>query len=227
MPTARRTRRSASARLFMARRPTKASNASSSARSPGSTERSLRSLYCCSDSVRGRGAAVTNLSHRASFQSKERIAPLNRGIKRLERGCCPSLLDNPRRSARPGLLDIFIRRSKSRGSGRQGLLMCRDNLLQPLSGKPQLNRRSHRDPRLSSHTSTSSPSLRRAPATRISAPPQAICPHCRTVRFTPLLQWAFRDRCRPRPAGPRPAAPPDPADRAGCRTRTAPETPAW
>ena len=35
-------------------------------------ERSLRSLYCCSDSVRGRGAAVTNLSHRASFHSKER-----------------------------------------------------------------------------------------------------------------------------------------------------------
>ena len=46
-------------------------------------ERSLRSLYCCSDGVRGRGAAVTNLSHSASFHSKERIAPLNRGIKHL------------------------------------------------------------------------------------------------------------------------------------------------
>ena len=31
--------------------------------------------------MRGRGAAVTNLSHRASFHSKERIAPSNRGIK--------------------------------------------------------------------------------------------------------------------------------------------------
>lgn len=44
-------------------------------------ERSLRSLYCCSDSVRGRGASVTNLSHRAPFHSKERIALLNLGIK--------------------------------------------------------------------------------------------------------------------------------------------------
>src|SRR5690606_23914949 len=46
-------------------------------------ERSLRSLYCCSDSVRCRGASVTNLSHRASFHSCERITPSNRGIKHL------------------------------------------------------------------------------------------------------------------------------------------------
>lgn len=46
-------------------------------------ERSLRSLYCCSDGVRGRGASVTNLSDRASFHSIERIAPSNRGIKHL------------------------------------------------------------------------------------------------------------------------------------------------
>ncbi len=46
-------------------------------------ERSLRSLYCCSDGVRGRGAPVTNLSHRASFHSVERIAPSNCGIKHL------------------------------------------------------------------------------------------------------------------------------------------------
>ena len=39
------------------------------------------SLYCCSDGVRGRGAAVTNLSNSASFHSFERIAPSNRGIK--------------------------------------------------------------------------------------------------------------------------------------------------
>jgi hypothetical protein len=32
-------------------------------------ERSLRSLYCSSDGVRGRGAPVTNLSHSASFHS--------------------------------------------------------------------------------------------------------------------------------------------------------------
>ncbi|WP_207209867.1 glycosyltransferase family 2 protein, partial [Tropicimonas sp. IMCC6043] len=41
------------------------------------------SLYCCSDGVRGRGAAVTYLSHRASFHSSEWIAPSNRGIKHL------------------------------------------------------------------------------------------------------------------------------------------------
>ena len=46
-------------------------------------ERSLRSLYCCSDGVRSRGASVTNLSHNASFHSCERITPSNRGIKRL------------------------------------------------------------------------------------------------------------------------------------------------
>lgn len=46
-------------------------------------ERSLRSLYCCSDGVRGRGAPVTYLSHMASFHSNERIAPSNRGIKHL------------------------------------------------------------------------------------------------------------------------------------------------
>ena len=46
-------------------------------------ERSLRSLYCCSDGVRGRRAPVTNLSHTASFHSNERIAPSNRGIKHL------------------------------------------------------------------------------------------------------------------------------------------------
>ena len=49
-------------------------------------ERSLRSLYCCSDGVRGRGAPVTNLSHSASFHSQERIAPSNHGIKHL--GAC-------------------------------------------------------------------------------------------------------------------------------------------
>ncbi len=32
-------------------------------------ERSLRSLYCSSDGVRRRGAAVTNLSHSTSFHS--------------------------------------------------------------------------------------------------------------------------------------------------------------
>lgn len=46
-------------------------------------ERSLRSLYCSSYGVRGRGAPVTNLSYSASFQSFERIAPSNRGIKHL------------------------------------------------------------------------------------------------------------------------------------------------
>src|SRR6056297_2588579 len=45
--------------------------------------RSLRSLCCCSDGVRGRGAAMTYLSHKASFHSIEWIAPSNPGIKRL------------------------------------------------------------------------------------------------------------------------------------------------
>ncbi|PRY20225.1 hypothetical protein CLV78_11410 [Aliiruegeria haliotis] len=45
--------------------------------------RSLRTLYCCSDGVRGRGAAMTYLSHRVSFHSKERIAPPKPGIKHL------------------------------------------------------------------------------------------------------------------------------------------------
>src|SRR6056297_2037682 len=49
-------------------------------------ERSLRSLYCSSDDVRGRGAAVTNLSRSASFHACERITPANRGIKHLEVG---------------------------------------------------------------------------------------------------------------------------------------------
>jgi hypothetical protein len=46
-------------------------------------ERSLRSLYCCSDDVRGRGAPVTYLSPMASFHSNERITPSNHGIKHL------------------------------------------------------------------------------------------------------------------------------------------------
>ena len=32
-------------------------------------ERSLRSLYCSSDGVRGRGASMANLAHNASFHS--------------------------------------------------------------------------------------------------------------------------------------------------------------
>lgn len=46
-------------------------------------ERILRLLYCSSDSVRRRSAASTNLSHNASFHSRERTAPPNRGIKHL------------------------------------------------------------------------------------------------------------------------------------------------
>ena len=50
------------------------------------------SLYCCSDGVRGRGAAVKYLSHNASFHSKEKIAPSNRGIKQ---GAATLLADLP------------------------------------------------------------------------------------------------------------------------------------
>jgi len=42
--------------------------------------------YCSSDGMRGRGASITDLSHRASFHSYERTAPSNRGIKHL--GAC-------------------------------------------------------------------------------------------------------------------------------------------
>ena len=49
------------------------------------------SLYCCSDGVRGRGAAVMYLSHNASFHSKEKIAPSNRGIKHLGRSAARDL----------------------------------------------------------------------------------------------------------------------------------------
>ena len=47
-------------------------------------ERSLRSLYCCSDGLRRRGAPMTYLSHMASFHSNEWITPSNCGIKQLE-----------------------------------------------------------------------------------------------------------------------------------------------
>ena len=46
-----------------------------------STESNTRIQY---DSVRCRGAAMTNLAHSASFHSNERITPSNRGIKHLE-----------------------------------------------------------------------------------------------------------------------------------------------
>ncbi|MDG6093936.1 hypothetical protein LOC54_02210, partial [Acetobacter sp. AN02] len=43
--------------------------------------RSLRSLYCCSHGVRGRGAPMTYLSHKASFHSRENNTPSNPGTK--------------------------------------------------------------------------------------------------------------------------------------------------
>ena len=97
-------------------------------------ERSLRSLYCCSDSVRGRGAAMTNLSQRASFHSRERIAPSNRGIKHLSwlgqfsvtsnkhgykqyRGCLggtpPGLVPAPMRGGRRSRFSMASRRFKT------------------------------------------------------------------------------------------------------------------
>ncbi|MDA7776722.1 hypothetical protein N8912_00495, partial [Rhodobacteraceae bacterium] len=44
---------------------------------------SLRTLYCCFDCLRGRGTAVTYLSHNAAFHSKKQIAPSNQGNKKL------------------------------------------------------------------------------------------------------------------------------------------------
>src|SRR5713101_6234604 len=56
-------------------------------------ERSLRSLYCCSDSVSGRGAAVKYLSHSASLVVTMSIVPSppHRGTKHLvARGALPT-----------------------------------------------------------------------------------------------------------------------------------------
>jgi hypothetical protein len=44
--------------------------------------------------VRGRGAAVKYLSHNASFHSKEKIAPSNRGIKQLFRTDASIFMEN-------------------------------------------------------------------------------------------------------------------------------------
>ncbi len=65
-------------------------------------ERSLRSLYCCSDGVRGRGAPMTYLSHTASFHSNERIAPSNPGIKHV--GKCANCEPNATSVALPHVL---------------------------------------------------------------------------------------------------------------------------
>ncbi len=63
-------------------------------------ERSLRSLYCCSDGVRGRGAPVTYLSHAASFPFQRKnpiIKPWDQTPK-----CCAVAFPSPlRRPARP------------------------------------------------------------------------------------------------------------------------------
>jgi hypothetical protein len=52
-------------------------------RTDGGRAFDLRSLYCCSHGVRGRGAPVTNLSHSASLHAGENNAPSNCGIKQL------------------------------------------------------------------------------------------------------------------------------------------------
>jgi len=46
-------------------------------------ERSLRSLYRCSDGVRGRGATVTYLAHCSSFQARGSVMPSNAGTVQL------------------------------------------------------------------------------------------------------------------------------------------------
>src|SRR5271165_2479882 len=51
-------------------------------------ERSFRSLYCCSDGVRCRGAAVEYLSHNLSRSfGSVRLIPSHSGTKHLEYGC--------------------------------------------------------------------------------------------------------------------------------------------
>src|SRR6056297_314437 len=76
--------------------------------------RSLRSLYCCSDGVRGRGAAMTYLSHKASFHSIEWIAPSNPGIKRLV--ACLAVDNMQEGLARLAPPDVL--RDHPRGTGR-------------------------------------------------------------------------------------------------------------
>ena len=74
------------------------------------------SLYCCSDGVRGRGAAVKYLSHNASFHSKEKIAPSNRGIKQLSyRLALPHLVhtkDSQKKQLDPVLLNPMTETSR-------------------------------------------------------------------------------------------------------------------
>jgi hypothetical protein len=43
----------------------------------------LTILYCSTDRLCRRGAAMKNLSHSASFQPKDKIAPSNAGTKQL------------------------------------------------------------------------------------------------------------------------------------------------
>ena len=48
-------------------------------------EISLRSLYCRSHGVRGRGGPMTSLAHKAFFHSRENITPSKHGTKQLGR----------------------------------------------------------------------------------------------------------------------------------------------
>src|ERR1039458_2194767 len=51
----------------------------------------LTILYCSTDRLCRRGAAMKNLSHSASFQPKDKIAPSNAGTKHESRGSRPVL----------------------------------------------------------------------------------------------------------------------------------------
>lgn len=100
-------------------------------------ERSLRSLYCCSEGVRGRGAPMTYLSHMASFHSHERIAPSNPGIKHLG-----NRLDGPGGYLKAQRTGPVIPPAPARADcARRGSRRCEDGdallgcmISQPLSG---------------------------------------------------------------------------------------------
>ena len=70
-------------------------------------DRSLRSLYCRADRLRGRGASMTSMSRNASVHSKERSTQSKHGMKHAV-GSYAALNES---SARTGLFGLFLRQT--------------------------------------------------------------------------------------------------------------------
>jgi hypothetical protein len=75
----------------------------------------LTILYCSTDRLCRRGAAMKNLSHSASLQPKDKIAPSNAGTKHLRAfssESCPAL--------DAGWIPVRVKKMSNRKSGRYG-----------------------------------------------------------------------------------------------------------